>query len=736
MTRETGVVKFWNAEGYGNITRDNGPPVAKFKLEEWRAAGLPTSGQRVNFIVTAATDPNAKPRAINVHLGETPPNIAPVPLIPVPAVAQRGGQRAGVIISVRNNSLKIRCEQDQLDFDVEQVRTGALCPLTRNDLKNVRVRFDIDPNNATRAINISAVDQLPRTGDFLHPYYFIPPAASEASANTAAQGHDDLKPGAYFGKLHVKITAVTPLLLPDAVKKTQDAAKHSTFATRVDREGKPLIAATSVKGMLRSAFELITDSRFCVFGKHDEKLPYRQSEKPYKRIYSYSPEALLPKHYQPATSQADFSPAERLFGYVSQKGSDGDGNVIAYRGHLRFGPVACLTDKAAAITALTDPSFNSLGLPLAISAEPKPAQSRFYLRNGLETLAGKKKPQTYLGDQHLAGRKVYPHQLHGADYWLTPSLWTDTGAAATGREYVRAAEPNKLRNSQNRSLKDWVAAGTQFEFDLRLSNVHADDLAALLWLLTLPPNHYHKLGGGKPYGFGSVRIDIDWDHSSVGTGAAEIRRYRAFPTLPAEPKALDIANFPTFKGTEAAKAFLRAAKGLGSAENTPPTHYPRRTTHPAQNEHDKSAQIYDWFCENDKDARMALPLLKSGASSVVLNYTPTAVNNNNGGGNHNGGNAGNQPAPASTPAPAVPATHWPAWVDDPKLLARRTISAEHCWVSDELFRFWNSRPVIRKQELFDTSIASALTMITGDYANNALKALTRYTTAIENASNP
>lgn len=941
MTRETGVVTFWDPRGYGYIKRDCNAADAKFLIAQWRPQQVSARGQKVSFVVAPANDPSAKPRANDVQLDSIAANNALAPPIPEPTAARPGGgEKSGSIVNVGNNNFKIADGQARFDFDVNQLCAGALHPLTSNDLKNVRVQFNIDPGNPNQAIKIKAMNQLPRIGDFLHPYYFIPPATG---VSATAQGHDRLKTDAYFGKLRVKITAVTPLLLPDAAQKTSNSDKHTTVATRIDRDGKPLIASTSVKGMLRSAFELITDSRFGVFGKHESRLGYRQDAKEalaiwparisnvvlssdgkpasfnvtifdgdataqstrwdtnkfqpaawvpthrnpiaitvehegladavlvndekqksgrtirFKRttaltsfsdpaptqtergyfsktnrsfgkkhderffykprapltytgdaaialakkwrelitnfrdqhtgndfagpapgeaewsihqqgeryselrdgllcyarlnvsgqveflspvqigreLYEKSPAALLPDHQKPATSHAEFSPAERLFGYASQAGSNADGTTNAYRGHLRFGPVDCMTGLAAAITKL--PEFGESGLPLAILAEPKPAQSRFYLREGMETLAGKGKSQTYLAEQQLAGRKVYPHQLHGADYWLQPKPSSNTGTAAQSREYVRAAEPTKLRNSQNRSLKDWVPVDTKFAFDLRLSNVYADDLAALLWLLSLPTAHYYKLGGGKPYGFGSVRIDVDWAQSSLRTGAVEIARYQEFPTLATAPGALVQARLPQFEPTEPANAFLRAAKGLATTNNTPPTHYPRRTSHPAQNDHDKFAPIYDWFGVNDKGPKAALPLLKSDANPVVLNYTPITPVTNNGDGNgaiNNGGNGGNHAVPAPAYAAAMSAALWPAWVTDPMLRSKRMVSAEQCWVSDDLYRFWDKQPAIRKKELFDTLIASTLKMITGDYAKQAGKVLARYTATIEKAGNP
>ena len=48
----------------------------------------------------------------------------------------------------------------------------------------------------------------------------------------------------------------------------------------------------------------------------------------------------------------------------------------------------------------------------------------------------------------------------------------------------------------------------EFGFDLHVTNLSRVELGALLWLLALPSDHFHRLGGGKPLGFGSVRLEM------------------------------------------------------------------------------------------------------------------------------------------------------------------------------------------------------------------------------------
>jgi len=64
------------------------------------------------------------------------------------------------------------------------------------------------------------------------------------------------------------------LLIPDAAEMSEDNG-HNTYPVRLGADGKPYLPPTSIKGMLRSAYEAITNSRLSVFYQHDKQLGYR-----------------------------------------------------------------------------------------------------------------------------------------------------------------------------------------------------------------------------------------------------------------------------------------------------------------------------------------------------------------------------------------------------------------------------------------------------------------------------
>jgi len=117
-------------------------------------------------------------------------------------------------------------------------------------------------------------------GDFHNPYNFVPTPArntkKEALGDHSPAGHETYHLDLISGVISVKMKTNTPLLIPDASRtNTNNDAQHNIFPLRVDSDGNPLIPPTSIKGMLRSAFEAITNSRMAVFSDHYDRLAYR-----------------------------------------------------------------------------------------------------------------------------------------------------------------------------------------------------------------------------------------------------------------------------------------------------------------------------------------------------------------------------------------------------------------------------------------------------------------------------
>jgi len=122
---------------------------------------------------------------------------------------------------------------------------------------------------------------------FENPYNFVPiperpqdgplaDAGAEGSGGLAS--HARYHPDRWSGRITVSMTTLTPLLIPEKTGEEQiggSGARHTIHGIRRGPDGKPLIPPTSVKGMLRSAYEALTNSRFGVFEDHDKRLGMR-----------------------------------------------------------------------------------------------------------------------------------------------------------------------------------------------------------------------------------------------------------------------------------------------------------------------------------------------------------------------------------------------------------------------------------------------------------------------------
>lgn len=329
-----------------------------------------------------------------------------------------------------------------------------------------------------------------------------------------------------------------------------------------------------------------------------------------RRLYDTEPEKLLPKSLHPAQTKQELSPADRVFGWVNQNGQG------SYKGNLRVHSVECQTPKSEAIS-----EFGDLGVPLAILGEPKPAQTRFYCaedKEGTPIKQGQSKEHGYSSKERgLRGRKAYPHHRDLPDgYWNKPTRdRTEVEMNGHYQEY-RRPKGEKERDSQNRSITAWVNPGTEFTFDIDVTNLSDVELGALLWLLSLPDHHYHRLGGGKPLGFGSVKVEINENSTDLRLGEDWKQFYRTLQISEGDKKQ-DYLNCvakykqatqelygkgKSFESISFISAFCTAAAGFDDGH---PIHYPR-----IGQKIDPDGKNYEWFTNNEGGDQWSLPSLE------------------------------------------------------------------------------------------------------------------------------
>lgn len=343
-------------------------------------------------------------------------------------------------------------------------------------------------------------------------------------------------------------------------------------------------------------------------------------------LYCCAPHELLDDTLLPAVGPGNFSPADRVFGWVKQSGRG------AWRGQLRVGPVKCEQGKAAI------EGFDGDGVALAILGQPKPQQARFYAaenKGGAPLASNRRKGGGYKNPKTdgLRGRKIYPHQRQTlvSNYWKADG--SDISAFAerfeereVWPEFMQQPNPdknNQTRSSQNRSVTQWVKPKMEFTFDVRVENLSELELGVLLWLATLGPGLYLRLGGGKPLGFGSVQLGLTG--LDLRDGAALADDYgRLLERGGGGQRMLVDTDLAKCSGVRRAiqcfedavghhygngcfldapfiRAFVNACRG-GSL----PVHYPRVGEKP-----NGKGENFKWFGENEKKGcrRYALPSL-------------------------------------------------------------------------------------------------------------------------------
>lgn len=331
-----------------------------------------------------------------------------------------------------------------------------------------------------------------------------------------------------------------------------------------------------------------------------------------RELFEVDPLSLLPHELIPAIQIDQLSPADRVFGWVNQNGNG------SYKGNLRINSVECNSD---------DPieSFGNNGFPLAILGEPKPQQARFYIakdQEGTPLDKGIPKEKTYQSNNGLRGRKVYPHHNNlPAQHWNNPTEdRTQIEQGGHFQEYRRPKNNNVETDDQNRSIEAWVKPNSTFSFNIDVTNLSNVELGALLWLLSLPENHYHRLGGAKPLGFGSIKLTINWDKTDIRKGENWREFYSSLDSSSnSSSKEAEVSiklfqdtvtevygNGESFEEVRFIKSFCCGCKGFNDNK---PVHYPRKRQQPGQNPvpPHPEGKAFEWFVANERTGRDAKP---------------------------------------------------------------------------------------------------------------------------------
>ena len=289
--------------------------------------------------------------------------------------------------------------------------------------------------------------------------------------------------------------------------------------------------------------------------------------------------------------QIQFCPACRIFGWVESARTTNKVSAISSR--VAFSNGEIIKGKLLDEKKLT------------ILDKPKPTTCAFYLSN-------KGQPDFEISynksDAQIRGRKFYHHHQ--------PNL------------------PDTIKDSnQNRRIRHSLSKGSQIKFNVKFENLCNEELGALIWSLKMEDDMMHKLGFGKPLGFGSlipncVELKLISRYEKYNPVESTDKSERQLYKL--EWNKLNISDSNTF--IKKFKSEMKSIYGkefydlenikdlmimLGKIENNIPVHYPRPPYHNSSIPN-PDGKNFEWFVGNKK-AKIPLPLSQKSADrkSVV-----------------------------------------------------------------------------------------------------------------------
>jgi CRISPR/Cas system CSM-associated protein Csm3 (group 7 of RAMP superfamily) len=290
---------------------------------------------------------------------------------------------------------------------------------------------------------------------------------------------------------------------------------------------------------------------------------------------------------RPCTEPANLCWSCRMFGSADTGGREGTdfAGQFSYRGHVR------IDDLLAA--GPVDP----VSWELAPLASPKPGAGQFYLDNAAVPASARiarkdTEPAATWGsiaDQQQRG----PRPLRGRKFYWRTETEADPGAATPQRG--RRREHQSAAMSGSVSL---IPAGTPFSGRIAFDNLDAAEYGSLL--AALDPRllggtgdsgwtgSVTSVGGGKPFGFGSVTIDVR--RVSAATAA---QRYlgESGPEPPTDVEAVQAFLNTVTQAARAAWPALRHALRFGFIDDAK-VWYPPGSGNRGEPGYDKSFEFF------------------------------------------------------------------------------------------------------------------------------------------------
>lgn len=286
-----------------------------------------------------------------------------------------------------------------------------------------------------------------------------------------------------------------------------------------------------------------------------------------KEVFDKTISKLLEENHfkhQPCDGSGGWCPACRLFGMVGK----GEGSSDALASRLRFTDTEVIEGAEFEV-----PRF------LPILGTPQYSSTEFYLQKPdgdpqiwnydyRIDVQGRNRVETFYRAK-LKGRKVY---------WLGKK--EDVGMIPIPKENVRTRVREQKLNMTS-AVRCLTKGSTKFK--VYFEDVTKEELSALIFCLNLEEESFHRIGRGKPYGMGAVKIKVD---------EAKAVKYRLEEaTINRVEEDIKLEDYKPNSSYDNAKEYiLRYSKELEEGESKLLS-YPRITDV-------KKPEIFRWFTKN------------------------------------------------------------------------------------------------------------------------------------------
>ncbi len=147
---------------------------------------------------------------------------------------------------------------------------------------------------------------------------------------------------------------------------------------------------------------------------------------------------------------------------------------------------------------------------------------------------------SYINFPELSAPKITSVEFYSSkgDLQTNVRQWTydDYGVTLNGRKFYYHSTPKREKELGERSIATkpvCASEGGEFSFKVYFDKISLSELVKLLWVLTVGENDpqsrmMHKLGYGRPVGYGSVKITVDEVvERSIGNGTYNLS-YKSF----------------------------------------------------------------------------------------------------------------------------------------------------------------------------------------------------------------